>query len=168
MLEKANQKLFFLNLLLMLNFTNIMSLSLSRCKSRNIKIIDKKLATKDLNISCEYKILNKKNCARYFGKYCKLNYVDKDYQPVLIKLTNNSDKPFEFSLNCFNLPCIPFDIIAKNAEIEEIQRLGRKASIVVSLISLGWITAGSVRQYLIRSVFCLSSFIPPMVGLPLV
>jgi hypothetical protein len=119
MLEKPNQKMFFLNLLLVFNFTNIMSLSPADCKNKNINFVAKKLETKNPNITCEYKILNKKNCAKYFGKYCKLNYVDKGYQPVLIKFANNSDKPFEFSLNYFNIPCIPFDILADNAELND-------------------------------------------------
>ena len=140
MLKKPNQKIFFLNLLLIFNFTNIMSLSSAGCKNKDINFVAKKLETKNPNITCEYKILNKKNCAKYFGKYGKLNYVDKGYQPVLIKFTNKSDKPFEFSLNYFNIPCIPFNILAKYAEIE-IQSVGLKSNIVFWLISLGWITA---------------------------
>jgi hypothetical protein len=119
MIQKTNQKLFFLNLLLMLNFTNIMSLSLSRYKIRDldISIVDKKLATKDPNISCEYKIFTKKDCNRYFGLCCKIKFIDQGYQPILIKFTNNSDKAVNFSFNYFNIPCIPFDIVAEPSEI---------------------------------------------------
>lgn len=119
MLQKINQKLFFLNLLLIFNFTNIMSLSLSRYKIKDldISIVDKKLATKNPNISCEYKIFAKKDCNRYFGLGCKIKFINQGYQPILIKFTNNSDKPVNFSFNYFNIPCIPFDIIAEHAEI---------------------------------------------------
>ena len=107
MIQKLNNKLFFLNLLLMFNFSNIMSLGFTRYKTSalDINIVDKKLETKNPNICCEYKIFNKADCKKYLGRDQVLS---KGYQPIQIKLTNNSDKPFRFSLNSFNLSCIPF------------------------------------------------------------
>ena len=107
MIQKLNNKLFFLNLLLMFSFSNIMSLGFTRYKTSalDINIVDKKLETKNPNICCEYKIFNKADCKKYLGRGQVLS---KGYQPIQIKLTNNSDKPFRFSLNSFNLSCIPF------------------------------------------------------------
>ena len=107
MIQKLNNKLFFLNLLLMFSFSNIMSLGFTRYKTSalDINIVDKKLETKNPNICCEYKIFNKADCKKYLGRDQVLS---KGYQPIQIKLTNNSDKPFRFSLNSFNLSCIPF------------------------------------------------------------
>ena len=84
-----------------------MSLGFTRYKTSalDINIVDKKLETKNPNICCEYKIFNKADCNKYLGKDQVLS---KGYQPIQIKLTNNSDKPFRFSLNSFNLSCIPF------------------------------------------------------------
>ena len=107
MIQKLNNKLFFLNLLLMFSFSNIISLGFTRYKTSalDINIVDKKLETKNPNICCEYKIFNKADCKKYLGRDQVLS---KGYQPIQIKLTNNSDKPFRFSLNSFNLSCIPF------------------------------------------------------------
>ena len=48
----------------------------------------KKLETKNPNICCEYKIFNKADCKKYLGRGQVLS---KGYQPIQIKLTNNSD-----------------------------------------------------------------------------
>ena len=91
----------------MFSFSNIISLGFTRYKTSalDINIVDKKLETKNPNICCEYKIFNKADCKKYLGRDQVLS---KGYQPIQIKLTNNSDKPFRFSLNSFNLSCIPF------------------------------------------------------------
>ena len=117
MIQKLNNKLFFLNFLLMFSFSNIMSLALSRYKIRalDINIVDKKMETKNPNICCEYKIFNKADCKKYLGRG---HFIEEGYQPIQIKLTNNSDKPFMFSLNSFNLSCIHFYTVAENVEFD--------------------------------------------------
>ena len=148
MIQKLNNKLFFLNLLLMFSFSNIISLGFTRYKTSalDINIVDKKLETKNPNICCEYKIFNKADCKKYLGRDQVLS---KGYQPIQIKLTNNSDKPFRFSLNSFNLSCIPFYNFIEDVEFNTAKNV------------LYWVLSSQIAGVLTTSIFFIPCLLNP-------
>ena len=75
---------------------------------------------KEQSVTFNYKIFDKKDCKKYLGRS---KILCRGYQPIQIKITNNTDRYLKFSLNQFSFPCVSYEEVVDNVQFNTSSRI---------------------------------------------
>lgn len=71
-----------------------------------------------LRVSFDYKVLSSLDCRRHF----KRDLIAKGYQPIYIKITNDTDRTYAFSMNDVSIPLISGNEVARKIKRSVVSR----------------------------------------------